>query len=530
MSTSKGQSVPINIVGSSIFGVYPKTNIEKTLNMFMLDGWLCNYAGFKKILSTGSGRTGRGLFVSSRGGFMIQVTGSSVYKITKGLGAQLIGVLETSSGGVSIAENLSRQICIADGLKAYIYNYSNGVFTKQSLNHNGVTVLPNYVDSHNGFFLIGTNPLSESPNTDPQYWYAATFLDANNIQIPLQNQFSISTKPDNALAVVRLPGRGNNVVVIGSIVAEFWTQVADNLAYRRISSSNLNVGCISVETIAASDDLVVWLAQNEDEAPVVVTTDGSSNRIISTDGISHLLESLNRPDKSTGFIYKQNGHLFYHLTFYDEDDNLSLLYDFNTDKFYNLSDEDQNYHPARKSAFFNKKVYFTSLNDNGLYEMSQDLVTYKYTTDATDNGEVIPRIRVTNTVRRDDSSIFRANTFTFWLEQGVTSFFVDGSDTIFGNLITETVGDFIVTEDGLNIISEDGATFANPDRPRVDMTMSKNGNQSFGRTVSREMNPQGVYRNQINWHRLGQANELTLQLRFWGFQRFIANNGVLEIY
>lgn len=146
-------------------------------------------------------------------------------------------------------------------------------------------------------------------------------------------------------------------------------------------------------------------------------------------------------------------------------------------------------------------------------------------------GEEIPRIRVTKTIRKEDSSIFRANQFSFWLEQGVNPNDIGiATSTIFGRLISETVGDFLISEDDIPLLAEDGLSFENENRSRVDLTISKDGNLAFSRTVSREMNAQGRHRNQINWHRLGQANELSFQLRFWGFQRFVAQDAVCEVY
>lgn len=528
MPVSNSQKVPVKIVGSSTFGIYPKISLEKTYNMFISDEWLVNYAGFRKRSQVGSAGKGRALYTSARGGFMIAVIGDGVYKISSGLGTSFIGSIDTSSGTVSIAENNVNQICIVDGLKAYIYNYSVSTFTTQTLVWNGNAVRPAYVDYHNTYFLIGSSELS----TNTSYWYAAARATDDTIAIALQDQFQISTKPDTAKAVLRMPGRGNNVIVFGNTVAEIWTHVGGTENYRRVSSTNINTGTISSATIAASDDMIVWLASNEDEAPVIMVTNGSESRQISTDGISSLIESLSRPDESTGFIYKQNGHLFYHLTFYNSDDNLSLLYDFNTDKFYHISDESLNYHPARISAFFNKKVYFVSLDDNCLYEMSQDLVDYNYSITDDSAGDVIPRIRITNTIRKDDSSIFRTGSFTFWIEQGVTTYpkALEGQFTCDGLILAEDGSTEILTEDEITILAEDGGCSINDNRPRLDLSFSKNGNQSFSNVVSRYLNSQGVYRNQINWHKLGHANELTFQIRFYGLNRFVANNGIIEIY
>ena len=78
---------------------------------------------------------------------------------------------------------------------------------------------------------------------------------------------------------------------------------------------------------------------------------GQGAKRISTDGIDYLLGSLRNPEKSTATFFRQDGHVFYVLTFYGEEDpflvdseridqerqNFTIMYDFTTDKFFNLS-------------------------------------------------------------------------------------------------------------------------------------------------------------------------------------------------
>ena len=235
------------------------------------------------------------------------------------------------------------------------------------------------------------------------------------------------------------------------------------------------------------------MAQNENNAPFIMVSDGSGTKRISTDGIDYVLSILKFPEKSTAFFYRQDGHLFYQITFYHPSDNLTLVYDFSTQMFFHASDHDLHYYPAAQNVFFNGSIYFVSLNDGGFYLMDTNYVTYSYSTASGDVGEEIPRIRICDTIRKPDSDRFRAGQFTFWIEQGVVPSFA-------------------------------------PVPSRVDMSVSKDGNKSFGAVVSRELNPSGRHRNQIRWWQLGQSNEFTIQLRFWGFQRFVANNGILEVY
>ena len=59
-----------------------------------------------------------------QGGFILWIISSAVYTISNTLGFVLIGEFGNIFGEVFIDENLNSQICIVDGLHAYIYNYS----------------------------------------------------------------------------------------------------------------------------------------------------------------------------------------------------------------------------------------------------------------------------------------------------------------------------------------------------------------------------------------------------------------------
>lgn len=525
MGISNAQQVPVNIVGSSVFGRFPKISLEKTYNMFISDDWLINYAGFKKKLDFLPVGEGRALFHSIRGDFLIAVVSSSVYKLDGNILPTFIGQINTAFGEVYIDENLASQIVIVDGNAAYVYNYDNNTFTKQTLLFNAIPIIPGYVCYHNSFFLIA--PTKNSINS--QNWYA--FERDTDSTIKLNKQFSVQTKPDFALAIKRLPGRGNNIIVFGSSVAEVWNQIGGEQNYVRVQSFNIDNGVVSPGTIAASDDFVVWLAKNENNAPCIMVTDGASATRISSDGIDFLLSTMKFPEQSTAFMYRQDGHLFWQITFYNSADNLTLIRDFTTNMFFHVSDEKLNFHPARDVVYYKEESYFISLNDAGIYRMNNTLDTYDYSKDVGTLGEEIPRIRIPKSVRKEDSSTFRAGQFSFWIEQGVSKvYYLEHLNQCNGLLLTEQGGN-ILTEQGGHMLSQQGScTTLQPNIPRVDMSFSKNGNQSFSNIVGRKLNTVGKYRNQIRWHRMGQANEFTPQLRFWGFQRFVAGNGVLDVY
>lgn len=503
--TPNAKALPVEIVGSSTFGRYQKIASGLTLNMFISDEWLVNFPGYQKYIELSPAGKGRGIFRSVRRNIVVAVINSEVWVFNFSDRPTNIGNLATFQGDVFMAENLNNQICIVDGQNAYIIApdlpYS---LTAQALTDG---LIPTYVKYHNTFFLFGNGDKS----TNGAAWYAYEYLDPEHIV--KNTQFAIQTKPDYAIAVERLPGQGNNVIVFGSTVCEIFTQVGGLENYRRNKSINLDYGCISVSTIASSDQFVAWLAVNESNAPVIMIFSGQSAVPISSDGIDYLLGSIKHPEQSTAMFYRVDGHLFYHLTFYNEDDNLTLAYDFITKKFYNLSNENLDYHSATEVIYFEQFLLFASLRNGSIYKMSTDLTTYNENVEGEDPplvdpdiNYVIPRMRICESVRRPDSSRFIANSFVLTIEQG--------SDTaVTGLSISQAI-----VEQTLTYI------------PRVDLSISKDSGITWGSIVGKTLNPVGKRRNILTWGNMGAANDLTIKLQFWGTSRFVVNNAVLEIY
>lgn len=557
MPVNNSEKVPVNLVGSSVFGRYPWISTERTYNMFISDDKLVNYPGFQKIDDFNENAKGRGAFKSTLHNVIIAVIGSTVFFIDSSLFGKAIGTLESTDGDVFIDDSPAGQVCIVDGLFAYIYNYSDQSFTKQT-----IPFAPQYVSYHNTFFLL-TPSISD---INPQNWYVYEF--ATNSTITLVTQLSIQTKPDTALAALRIPGQSNHIIVFGQTLSEFWAQVGGTQNYQKVTTATLDVGVLSTATIASNENYIAWLSVNEKNSPSIMILEGTKASRISTDGIDYLLSILKHPENSAASIFKIDGHLFYQLTFYDPTDNMTFTYDFNTQKFFNITDEASNYHPMRQLVNYNKKLLFISLNDSGLYELSTDFHTYNYNNplnkfpDLT-LDKIIPRKRITNTLRSDNAERFRCEQITFLIEEGISVFSkLDEAIVIEPTYIIDEDLDFLISEDGLlliaeaseapekcfgliiteddnQIISEDNIELIdeegyclinfNPFRSRVDLSISKNGNHSFGNKVNHYLNPSGQYRGQIRWWGIGQANSLTLQLEFWGKDRFVVGNGIMDI-
>lgn len=529
ISTPGATEIPVRIVGSSIFGRHPIISDERTWNMYISDEWLLNFAGYNQALEIlPTGNEGRGLFHSIRGNFMLMVIGSNVYRIDQNLGFRFLLSIGTTTGEVFMDENLSSQVCLVDGsATAYIYNYNSTIDQLQTVNFTGTgqSFTPNYVTYQNTYFIFGNGNLDSSGSQ--WYVYKSGYIPATPstaYDLEYVQTLTLQTKPDFAKAAVRIPSHGNNLLVLGSSVAEIWTNVAGLQIYQRQSSINIDYGVASVSTIAASDDMIVWLGINQNSSPAIMVMMGGQAQRLSTDGIDYLLSRVNRPDRSTAMFYRQDGHVFYILTFFDQSDDFSIMYDFNTQKFFDITDWDFTYHPARQIAYFNNEIYFASLKQGSLMRLSTDLTSIS--TDIQNDYE-IPRIRKCDTYRLPGSERFIVNQFSFTIENGVEQN-VDFQYECDGYILGETSGKIMYSEDDLPLLVEGGSCQIY--RPRVDVSISKNGGETYGNAIPYFMHSTGQYKNQPRFSKLGEANQFTVQMRFWGFGSVVIANGKLEAY
>lgn len=549
------KQVPINIVGSSTFGRYPKISIEKTYNMLISDGFLVPYAGYQLAIPASNfnnGKMGRGIHTSTKLNRMVVVIDNSVYLVniffdqntdmTFDSSVVKIGTLQTSTGIVYIAENNKPQICISDGSAIYIYDQTlMPAFQTIST----IDFVPGYIDFHDTYFLCAAKQDTFYSPPATNTWRLSASNDGTSWPNDAAHIGLIQTKPDVIQAVVRFPSRGNLIFVMGSTVTEAWFDLGLQLfPYQRNNSFNIDYGCLNPATIARIDEIVVWLAFNEQSGPIIMYSTGQMPEKITTDGIDYLFSQLSNPADSEGFLYRQDGHLIYHINFYT--DNLSLFYDFNTQKFFHASDENLNYFIANEVAFFNNQYYFLSKNNGNLYAFDTIYTTY--------DGAEIPRSRTCANVREPTQEYTVKNDLGFTIEQGETDYQQQSIGPIQlvtqdnNPLITQGASDFLFMQND-NFINYQNGNYAiqqqtNPNNfsfliaeqnayvyvlPRVDLSISTDGGASFGSDMPYLLNPIGLRKNKIQWWQLGLSNDFVPQFKFWGLGRFVATDGRLNI-
>jgi hypothetical protein len=518
--------IELDIVGSNTYGRYPKINQAQTYNMMISDGWLVDYAGFYFIQQISSVGEGRGDHTSTVYNRLYAVVGSLIVYFNEALVPQMVGELTTTTGEVFIAENTAGQVAFSDGQHIYIYDQNTAVFSiAQSATQLTPTQIlapldfkPGFLSFQNTYFIcasIGTNE-----------WRLC--LPNNGLIWPTLPAYvgQLTTKPDTVQAVIPMPGRGNMTFVMGNTVAEQWTfQGGAVFPWTRNNSISIDYGCISPGSIAYQGNYIVWVGISEEAGPVIMYTTGSDITEVSTDGIDYLLSTLTAPEDCSGFLVKLDGHLFYQVTF--KTDNLTLALDLTNNKFFTITDENMNFHPARKIVFFNNTYYFVSFNDGNLYAFGTQYTTYQY---QNMSGE-IPRVRICSPIRLPSQRPLIFKSLGFTIEQGQPNTVIT---TFPEYMITEDTGVRMLTEDGLNeMITEN--SFPTPDSPivtnmEVFLAISRDGGETFGNSVSLNMNFTGKRKSRFIFQRLGRANDFTPRLQFVGSSRYVVGSGQIEAY
>ena len=535
------QTVPLDVAGSLVYGRYSKISVENTYNMILSDGWLVDYAGYSIAVANINPGKGRAIYKSSLLNKLVIVIGSGCYFVTPNLTVSLFGTLNTSIGDVFIAEDNQGNIAICDKTAIFIWNPITGF--KPAVTPPSTTSLdfvPGYVCFQDTRFISVDLSTAEWRLSDP-------LSPSLNHQFPndAQHVGQFQTKPDHPIACVPFPGRSNFLLILGSIGGQLWVDTGSALfPYQLQTGVGIDFGTPSADTIDRLDDMICWLGINDRSGPVILVSNGGVPQRISNDGIDFKLNSLTTPQDSHGFMFKQDGHIFYQLTF--PTDNFSITFDFTTMKFYTVTDPYLNYHFAKRVAYFNNTYYFVSVNDGNLYEMSTNDTTYA--------GRMIPRLRICKTFRMADTAPFICNNITFPLEQGVDGSYFNKAAYGPKYLTTEN-NEYITTEDGRFLNTEPNEVqfspynppipgslgytvppmptsigYVNPPLPRVDLAVSYDGGETFSSFDGMKMNPIGFRKNRFIYYDLGWCNELTVMLRFCSMGRIVATNGTMSVY
>lgn len=396
---------PIDITGGYNPIRFPSVNNQTAINFFDFEGVLMPTPGHKKVLSVIESGRARGFRYSEILKGNITVIDDQVFLTTDNHKTKLFNI-DTVIGNVSIAENNltgepsgddpGAQIAIADGAFLYIYTL-DGKVTKahDDQSDDPIDFAPLYVYFKDTYFLI-VNGISNRI-------YASEQNDGRVIPADSWDQIDAATQ-----AVVALK---TTVYVFGKdLVQPFHNAGLSPFPYAKDITQAFPYGLLSPWALAEGFGLMVWLGGNDKSDPVFLMSDGGEPTPISTPGIDDAIDKLTKPDDCECFIYQKAGHIFFQANFIT--DNLSLLYDFMSKKWWHVTDKNFDSHPIKQVSILKEKnkVLAISYESGDIYEFDINIYT--------DDGDIVPRVVISKTYSESPLRQIDINQVDLEIEQG----------------------------------------------------------------------------------------------------------------
>lgn len=333
---------------------------------------LVNTPGLVKFAGLGAGEI-RGLCIHD--GNLYAVSGSTTYKVaTDGVKTTLTGSLNTSTGHVWMESN-GTHFMIVDGAHGY---YSDGItVTEISDDDFPIPGSLAYVD---GYFVVnevGTHRWYISNSYDATTWDSDDFASAE-------------AYPDDLQVVVACQ---RELWLLGKDSYEVWYDSGNTtFPFSRVTGAVSKVGCIAPHSVGVYEGTVAWL---DDKRQVRMSSQYQSPKI-STEQVDYQLQQYRTVDDAVGFIYNQEGHTFYVLTFPTEAKTWS--YDFTTKLWHTRASGNlDGRHPATCYISYDQKCIIGHTNGN-LYKY--DLGVYS------DDGTIVRRVRSSPCVGNENKEVF----------------------------------------------------------------------------------------------------------------------------
>jgi hypothetical protein len=275
-------------------------------------------------LSPPIGGKGQGLYTTINGD-LYAASGGGLYYINPLFQATRIG--NVSLGGrVYMADNATA------GAMLVVDGSPNGLNVSLASRTATPITDPNFsggsrIDFVDGFFVI------TKPNTNEIY---------------LSNQFSTVFNP---LFFAGKTGGGDPVIACVAMHRELWllgnktTEVWNNTGavdfpYSPIPGVFIQQGVIAKDSITTQDLSIYWLGRNPLGQGVVYKGNGYQAKRISTHAIENKIQGFSVISDAIGFMYQQEGHVFYVLIFPTA--NATFVYDEATQLWHERASFDNN--------------------------------------------------------------------------------------------------------------------------------------------------------------------------------------------
>lgn len=314
------------------------------------------------------------------------VAGSHVYRMTTNFNVVDIGLINTNTGPVGMAQN-GAQVIVVDGSSGYIVTVGAVTEIADPDFPAGVT----QVTTIDGFFLATGLAdseqifINETPRNGRR-WNGTDFASAEG-------------SPDFTIACT---ASNRELWLFGADSAEIWVNTGNaDFPFERASNAFIECGCGAAWTVATMDNTVYWLGSGSDGTGVVYRAEGYTPRRISTHALERAIASYGDVSDAQAYTYAMEGHSFYVLSFPSADH--TWFFDAATQQWYEWLWRDPNLntlhrHRAAFTLYYNGAWLAGDRETGDVYVIDFD--TYK------DGPDPIKRIRTAQTMNDEGARLF----------------------------------------------------------------------------------------------------------------------------
>lgn len=265
------------------------------------------------VAATAVGGEVRGCWVLPGGDRAIAVCGNNAALIVMTVPAtqtsiaqfsvSIFGTLLTNAGPVCIRDNgPGGFVVIVDGPFGYLIDLALPTVLVQITD-------PGFLGADRVAFIDGwlifNRPGTQTFYTTGPTPYTVTFPGS-----------FFALKDSSSDNLVTLFEQNRELWLVGERTTEVWYDAGGaNFAFSRIPGVAPQIGCSAVHSIARLGSALVWLGLSERGQNVVIKTEQYSYSDISTRAVEAAISTYPLVSDAIGFVYEEEGHLFYVLTF-----------------------------------------------------------------------------------------------------------------------------------------------------------------------------------------------------------------------
>lgn len=254
----------------------------------------------------------RGVWVLPGGVEALWVVGKAVIRSTMTVPATqdtlaqfalaFVGNLNTNNGPVVIRDNgPGGYAVIVDGQYGYLYNISTFALTEITDPAFEPASRVAFIDGWLIFNVVGTQRFFTNAPTPYTTTFSGSFF---------------ALKDSSSDNLVTLMENNRELWLIGERTSEVWYNAGGaNFSFSRIPGVAPQIGCSAAQSVARLGESLVWLGKSERGENVVIRTKQYGYENIASPAVAFAITSYPLISDAIGFVYEEESHLFYVLTF-----------------------------------------------------------------------------------------------------------------------------------------------------------------------------------------------------------------------